>query len=72
MAILPSVRIPLAFALGVTLIAWRVFEILPEYSTVRTKMMGWMLLGAGALTIGCFWELLRWYQRMDRRYECTH
>jgi len=65
---LPSMRLPIALALGSTLVAWRAYEIAPEYSTVQVEMAGWIVLGSVVLAAGFFWELLRWYQRMDRRY----
>lgn len=65
---LPSMRVPIAVTLGATLLAWRSYEIAPEYSAVQTEMMGWMFWGASLLAVGFLWELMRWYQRMDRRY----
>jgi hypothetical protein len=35
-------------------------------------MAGWALLGGALLTVGFFWELIRWYQRMDRRFLSEH
>ncbi|HMI40029.1 MAG TPA: hypothetical protein VK485_02215 [Sphingomicrobium sp.] len=63
-----SMRLPIAVALGATLMAWRAYEVAPEYSDVQTEMSGWTMLGALFLTFGFFWELFRWYQRMDRRH----
>lgn len=65
---LPSMRLPFSLTLGGTLMAWRAYEIAPEYSDVQVEMAGWVMLGALLLAVGFFWELLRWYQRMDRRY----
>lgn len=65
---LPSMRLPIAVTLGATLMAWRAFEIAPEYSAVQIEMMDWMFWGSVLLVLGLFWELLRWYQRMDRRF----
>ena len=65
---LPSMRLPIATALGATLMAWRAYEIAPDYSAVQTEMMAWVMIGPLALTIGLLWELVRWYQRMDRRH----
>ena len=65
---LPSMRLPIAVVLAATLMAWRSYEIALLYSAVQVEMAGWVMLGALLLAIGFFWELLRWYQRMDRRY----
>lgn len=65
---LPSLRLPIAVTLGATLMAWRAFDIAPEYSDVQIEMMGWHQLGLLLLAVGFFWGLVRWYQRMDRRY----
>jgi hypothetical protein len=65
---LPSMRLLIALALGSTLTAWRAYEIAPEYSPVQVEMMMWVAIGSLLLAIGFFWELLRWYQRMDRRF----
>jgi hypothetical protein len=65
---LVSMRLPIAVTLGATLMAWRTYEVAPEYSAVQTEMMGWIMLGSLLLAVGFFWEMLRWYQRMDRRY----
>lgn len=65
---LPSLRLPIVAVLAATLMAWRAYEIAPEYTAVQVEMAGWLALGALLLTFGFFWELLRWYQRMDRRY----
>lgn len=54
--------------LAATLMAWRAYEIAPLYSAVQAEMAGWVMLGAILLAVGFFWELLRWYQRMDSRY----
>jgi len=65
---LPSMRLPIALILGGTLMAWRSYEIGPEYSAVQAEMAGWLMLGSLLLAAGFFWEVVRWYQRMDRRY----
>jgi hypothetical protein len=65
---LPSMRLPLALTLGATLMAWRAYEIAPEYSVVQIDMMGWLMLGPCLIAAGCLWEMVRWYQGMDRRY----
>lgn len=65
---LPSMRLPIAAVLAATLMAWRAYEIAPEYSAVWAEMAGWVMLGALLLAVGLFWELLRWYLRMDRRH----
>jgi hypothetical protein len=65
---LPSASLPIALTLGATLMAWRGYEIAPEYSAVQVEMAGWVMLGSALLTVGFFWELTRWYQRMDRRF----
>lgn len=65
---LPSLRLPMTAVLAATLMAWRAYEIAPEHTAVQVKMAGWMMLGAVLLTVGFFWELARWYLRMDRRY----
>jgi hypothetical protein len=67
-----SMRLPIAFTLGATLMAWRAYAIAPEYSVVWTEMLNWLLWGPLLLAVGGFWELLRWYQRMDRRYLTEH
>jgi hypothetical protein len=69
---LPLMRLPIAATLGATLMAWRASMIAPEYSAVQTEMMDWMFWGAMLLAVGFFWGLLRWYQRMDRRYLPEH
>ncbi|HVJ70548.1 MAG TPA: hypothetical protein VM531_03405 [Sphingomicrobium sp.] len=66
---LPSMRLPTAATLGATLTAWRAYEIAPEYSAVQIEMMGWVFWGSMLLALGFFWELVRWYQRMDRRFQ---
>jgi hypothetical protein len=66
--ILPSMRLLIAFTLGATLMAWRAYETAPEYSPVQVEMMMWVAIGSLLLAIGFFWELFRWYQRMDRRF----
>jgi hypothetical protein len=65
---LPSMRVPIATTLSATLMAWRAYETAPEYSRVQTERMGWTMLGSLLLAVGFLWELVRWYQRMDRRY----
>ena len=65
---LPSMRFPTAVALGATLMAWRAYAIAPEYSVVTSELMLWTMLCPLVLGLGLFWELVRWYQRMDRRY----
>ena len=65
---LPSMKLPIAFTLGATLIAWRAYETAPEYSGVQVEMMAWAAIGSLVLAVGFFWELFRWYQRMDRRF----
>ena len=69
---LPSIRLPIAAVLAATLMAWRAYEIAPIYSVVQAEMAGWVMLGAILLAVGFFWELLRGYQRMDRRYAPKH
>ena len=65
---LVSMKLPLAFALGAMIVAWRASAIAPPYSRVQFEMEICTLAGAVFIALGCFWELLRWYQRMDRRY----
>jgi len=61
-------RFPIAVTLGATLMAWRAYEISPPYSRVWAEMIGWTTWGPAALVVGFLWELVRWYQRIDRRY----
>lgn len=68
MILLPSLRSPIAVVLAATLMAWRAYEIAPVYSAVQAEMAGWIALGSLLLAVGFFWELIRCYQRMDRRY----
>lgn len=63
-----SMRLPIAAVLGATLMAWRACEMAPEYSAVQHEMAGWAMAGALLLAVGFFYELLRWYQRFDRRH----
>ena len=63
-----SMKLPIAFILGATLIAWRAYETTPEYSGVQVEMSLWVAVGSLLLAVGFFWELVRWYQRMDRRF----
>jgi hypothetical protein len=65
---LTSMRAPTAAALGATLMAWRAFELSPDYSVVQLEMMRWLLPGATLVLAGLLWELVRWYQHMDSRY----
>ena len=65
---LPSLRLPITAVLAATLMAWRAYEIAPVYTAVQAEMALWVMLGAMLLAVGFFCELLRWYQRMDRRY----
>jgi len=65
---LSSMRPPIYFVLTATLMAWRAYEIAPAYSAVQVELTGCVMLAATLLAVGFFWELLRWYQRMDRRY----
>jgi hypothetical protein len=68
MMTLPSMRLPIVAVLAATVMAWRAYEIAPEYSAVQVEMAGWMVVGSLLLAVSFFWELARWYQRMDRRY----
>ena len=68
MMLLPSLRSPIAAVLAATLMAWRAYEIAPIYSVVQAEMAYWVMLGSLVLAVGFFWELIRWYQRMDRHY----
>ncbi|MFC3580377.1 hypothetical protein [Sphingomonas hylomeconis] len=68
MILLPSLRLPIAALLAATLMAWRAYEIAPIYSVVQAEMAGWIMLGSLLLAVSFFWELIRWYQRMDRRH----
>jgi len=70
--ILPSMRFPVALILGATLMAWRAYTIAPVYTAVQAEMAGWIFLGTLVLAAGFFCELVRWYQRMDRRYLPRH
>ena len=65
---LPAMRLPIAVTLSATLMAWRASEIAPDYSGVQTEMSIWAALGASLLAVELLWELVRWYQRMDRRF----
>ena len=65
---LSSMKLPIAFILGASLIAWRAYETAPEYSGVQVEMSLWVAVGSLLLAVGFFWELVRWYQRMDRRF----
>jgi uncharacterized BrkB/YihY/UPF0761 family membrane protein len=65
---LPSLRLPIVAVLAATLMAWRAYEVAPKYSAVQVEMAGWVMVGALLSAVGFIWELLRWYQRMDRRY----
>lgn len=65
---LPSVRIPLAAILGATLMAWRAYEIAPQYTAVLHEMMRWMMLGGLLLIVGTIYELVRSYLLLGGRY----
>lgn len=65
---LPSLRLPIALTLGATLMAWRAHDIAPQYSAVQVEMTAWLMVGSLLLVVGFLWELVRWYQRMDRRF----
>jgi hypothetical protein len=65
---LPSSRLPFALILGATLMAWRATKIAPLYSRAESEMFLWAVLGAVVMVLCLFWELVRWYQRMDRRF----
>jgi hypothetical protein len=65
---LVSLRAPIAGVFGATAMALRAFTIAPEYTAVKSEMGNWALVGALLVMVGLFWELVRWYQRMDRRY----
>ena len=65
---LVSMQLPIAITLGATLMAWRASDVAPPYSAVQNEMSGWLPYGSLMLVVGLFWELLRWYQRMDRKY----
>ncbi len=68
MILLLSMRLPIAVMLPATLMAWRAYEIAPVYSVVQAEMAGWIALGSPLLAVSLFWEMIRWYQRMDRRH----
>jgi hypothetical protein len=63
-----SLRMPTAAIVGATLMAWRADAIAPEYSAVQVEMDLWVMIGVLLTALGLFWEALRAYQRMDRRY----
>lgn len=65
---LDSMRVAIAATLGATLMAWRGYEAAPVYSDVQVEMAGWVTAGGALLVAEFFWELLRWYQRVDRRH----
>ena len=65
---MPSMKAPIAFILGATLMAWRSYETAPEYSAVQVEMMVWVAAESLLLIAVFFWELFRWYRRMDRRF----
>jgi hypothetical protein len=65
---MPSLKLPIAFTFGATLMAWRAYETAPEYSGVQIEMMEWVAIGSLLVAVCFFWELFSWYLRMDRRF----
>ena len=65
---LPSARIPLAAILGAALMAWRAYEIAPQYTAVLHEMIKWIMLGGLLLIVGTIYELVRLYLLLDGRY----
>ena len=64
---LPSARLPAAFVLGATLMAWRAYETTAS-SPVQLEMSAWVMMGGLLLVLLALWEGIRAYTNLNRKY----